>query len=291
MTKRKWLLTILAVVPLAGGLVAACSPVRTLNALTPAGDYLLTADIAYGPDPRHRLDLYTPRSAAPTNGFPVVVFLYGGAWNRGDRADFQFVGAALASRGILAVLADYRLYPQVRYPDFLDDSARALAWAQREAARLGGNPGRLFVMGHSAGAYNAAMLALDQRWLKAQGATPSVLAGWIGLAGPYDFYPITNADAQPVFFHPDYPKDSQPIAFAGKTSPRSFLGAAVTDTLVNPERNTRQLADKLAAAGVPVTLRFYDKVDHVTLIGAFAWPLRPLAPVLDDVAAFVKGAP
>ncbi len=291
MTKLGWLLTIIATTLLAGGLVAACSPVRTLNALTPTGGYRLTADIAYSPDPRHQLDIYTPRSPAPTNGFPVVVFLYGGAWNRGDRADYQFVGAALASKGILAVLADYRLYPQVRYPDFLVDSARALAWAQREAARLGGDPSRLFVMGHSAGAYNAAMLALDARWLKAEGLSPSILAGWIGLAGPYDFYPMTNVDAQPVFFHPDYPKDSQPIAFAGKTSPRSFLGAATTDTLVNPERNTRQLADKLAAAGVGVTQRFYDKVDHITLIGAFAWPLRPLAPVLEDVAAFVKGAP
>lgn len=291
MAKHQLTISILAGALLAGALLSACSPLGVINALTPADSYRLTADVAYGPDPRQRLDVYTPRSASPTNGFPVAVFFYGGAWNRGDRADYQFVGAALASKGILAVLADYRLYPQVRYPDFLTDSARALAWAHRESARLGGDPGRLFVMGHSAGAYNAAMLALDARWLKAEGLAPSILAGWIGLAGPYDFLPITNADAQPVFFHPDYPKDSQPVAFAGKTSPRSFLGAATTDTLVNPERNTRQLADKLAAAGVGVTQRFYDKVDHITLIGAFAWPLRPMAPVLDDVAAFVKGAP
>ena len=291
MMRRGCTFAILITVLLAGGLLAACSPLGVINALTPTTSYRLTADVAYGSDLRQRLDVYTPSSSAPTNGFPVVVFFYGGAWNRGDRADYQFVGEALAAQGMIAVLADYRLYPQVRYPDFLHDSARALAWAQREAARLGGNPGRLFVMGHSAGAYNAAMLALDQSWLKAQGSSPSVLAGWIGLAGPYDFLPMTNADAQPVFFHPDYPKDSQPIAFAGRTSPRSFLGAAFTDTLVNPERNTRQLADKLAAAGVPVTLRFYDKVDHVTLIGAFARPLRWMAPVLDDVAAFVKGAP
>lgn len=272
---------------LAGGLLAACSPLRLLNALAPSDSHVSTSNVAYGLDPRQKLDIYTPRIASPTNGFPVVVFFYGGSWNRGDRADYQFVGAALASKGMIAILADYRLYPQVRYPEFLTDSARALAWAHREAARLGGNPGRLFVMGHSAGAYNAAMLALDPRWLKAEGLSPSILAGWIGLAGPYDFYPITHVDAQPVFFHPDYPKNSQPLAFASKASPPSFLAAATTDTLVNPERNTRQLAAALTAAGVPVTLRFYDRVDHATLIGAFAWPLRAIAPVLDDVAAFV----
>ena len=287
MTKRRWIIIVTLSVLLAGGLLTACSPVRVLNALAVADSYDLSANIAYGPDSRQRLDLYTPRSAAPTNGFPVVVFFYGGSWNRGDRADYQFVGAALASRGMIAILADYRLYPQVRYPEFLTDSARALAWAHREAARLGGNPKRLFVMGHSAGAYNAAMLALDPRWLNAEGLSPSILAGWIGLAGPYDFFPITHVDAQPVFFHPDYPKNSQPLAFASKASPPSFLAAATTDTLVNPERNTRQLAAALTAASVPVTLRVYDKVDHITLIGAFAWPLRTLAPVLDDVSAFV----
>ena len=291
MAKRRLTNTILAGALLMGALLAACSPLGVINALTPTTSYRLTANVAYGSDLRQRLDVYVPRSSAPTNGFPVVVFFYGGAWNRGDRADYQFVGEALAAQGMIAVLADYRLYPQVRYPDFLKDSAHALAWVRRESARLGGDAGRLFVMGHSAGAYNAAMLALDARWLAAEGLSPSMLAGWIGLAGPYDFLPMTKSDAQPVFFHPDYPTDSQPIAFAGRTSPRSFLGAAISDTLVNPERNTRQLADKLAAAGVPVTLRFYDRVDHITLIGAFARPLRWMAPVLDDLTAFVKGAP
>ena len=272
-------------------LVAACSPVGTLNALVPSDTHLLTQDVAYGTDPRQKLDIYQPRTTAPAKGFPTLVFFYGGAWNRGDRTDYKFVGEALASRGILAILADYRLYPQVRYPDFLRDSAAVLAWARRETPRLGGDPQRLFVMGHSAGAYNAAMLALDARWLAGEGLSPAVLAGWIGLAGPYDFFPMTNADAQPVFFHPAYPKDSQPIDFAGPAAPPAFLAAAQTDTLVNPERNTRQLAQKLVAANVPVTLRFYEKPDHATLIGAFARPLRWIAPVLDDVSAFVRDQP
>ena len=143
-------------------------------------------------------------------------------------------------------------------------------------------------MGHSSGAYNAAMLALDARWLTAAGVAPSALAGWIGLAGPYDFFPMTNVEAQPVFFHPNYPPGSQPMEYASKAAPRTFLGAAESDTVVNPERNTRQLAQKLGAAGVPVVLKIYPNAGHATLIGAFSRPLRNVAPVLDDVVAFVR---
>jgi len=217
----------------------------------------------------------------------VVVFFYGGSWNRGERADYKFVGEALASRGVLTLIADYRLYPEVRYPDFLDDCAQALSYGLREAGALGGNPKRVFVMGHSAGAYNAAMLALDARWLERAGQSPKALAGWVGLAGPYDFLPITNPDAKPVFNHPNYPAGSQPLAHADRGSPPAFLGAARTDDLVNPQRNTVGLARKLEAAGVPVSLNLYNRVNHVTLAAAMSWPLRWLAPVLDDVAAFV----
>ncbi len=188
-------------------------------------------------------------------------------------------------------MADYRLYPEVRYPDFLRDSAAALAWGLSHAEGLGGNPQRVFVMGHSAGAYNAAMLALDARWLKATQHSPRELAGFIGLAGPYDFLPMTNPDAQPVFFHPDYPPGTQPLEHAAKAAPRSFLGAARDDTLVNPQRNTQGLATRLQGFKVPVTVKFYDRVGHATLIAAFGAPLRWLAPVLDDVAAFVNEAP
>jgi acetyl esterase/lipase len=142
-------------------------------------------------------------------------------------------------------------------------------------------------MGHSAGGYNAAMLALDARWLKVAGHTPKELAGWIGLAGPYDFYPIVNPDAKPVFFHPNYPPNSQPMDFTSPDAPNTFLAAAMDDKVVNPQRNAVQLADKLQAAGVPVTLKLYPHASHTTLIGAFAWPLRWIAPVLEDVQAFV----
>ncbi len=281
---------LLLLVTIFATLLAGCSPLAVLDRLTPDGTYVASLNLAYGAAPSQQLDVYRPAAGAPAQpgGYPVVVFLHGGTWNSGARRDYRFVGEALAARGIVSIVADSRLYPQVRYPDFLTDCAAAMAWAVREAPRYGGDLRRLHLMGHSSGAYNAAMLALDPRWLAAEGLAPSVLAGWIGLAGPYDFYPIINPQAQPVFNHPDYPANSQPIAFASKAAPRSFLGVGGSDGLVNPERNTVQLADKLRAAGVPVTLRTYPRANHHTIIGAFARPLRWLEPVLDDVAAFVN---
>jgi acetyl esterase/lipase len=291
------LLILLAVVAAVVAAVA-CSPIRALNAVVSSDSYEL-ATVAYGAGERRQLDVYTPRSSEqtraervrPANGWPLVVFFYGGSWNQGERAEYRFVGEALAARGIVTVIPDYRLYPEVRYPEFLKDNAAAMAWALREAARLGADPKRVFVMGHSAGGYNAAMVALDRRWLGGEGIKTTQLAGWIGLAGPYDFLPIENPDAQPVFFHPNTPPESQPIRYVAASAPRTFLGAAPEDKLVNPERNTRQMAAKLQAAGVPVTVQLYPRTNHVTLIGAFAAPLRFLAPVLEDVVEFVKTTP
>ena len=273
--------------------IAGCSPLGMLNGLTPTATYIAATGIEYGADPREKLDVYQPRprtdAQTPRDGYPVVVFFYGGTWVSGDRSDYKFIGEALAAQGIVTIVADYRLYPQIRYPDFLTDCARAVAWVQREVAHYGGNARRLYVMGHSSGAYNAAMLALDPRWLAAVGLSPSALAGWIGLAGPYDFLPMTNVEAQPVFYHPDYPAGSQPMDYASKAAPVTFLGVPGNDELVEPGRNTKQLAAKLRAAGVPVTLKVYARANHYTLIAVFARPLRGLEPVLNDVAAFVHG--
>ncbi len=268
--------------------LAASAPAATLNTLAAIRSQRVAADLAYGPLARHRLDVYAPANAAPPGGHPVVVFFYGGSWNRGERADYRFVGEALAARGVLTLVADYRLYPEVRYPEFLGDCALALAYGLRNAARLGGNPNRVFVMGHSAGAYNAAMLALDARRLGAAGHAPGELAGFIGLAGPYDFLPMRNPETQPVFFHPDYPPGTQPIDYATRSAPRTFLGAALVDALIDPQRNSVGLANRLRDVGASVELRLYGRVDHVTLVAALAPPLRWLAPVFDDVVAFIE---
>jgi len=268
------------------GVLAACSPLKLLNSLTPGSTFIKTPDIAYGSDPRQKLDVYQPRQAAA--GAPVVVFFYGGSWNSGSRADYDFVGEALASRGMVVVLADYRLYPQVRYPAFLEDAARAVAWTHGHIGGFGADPQRLFLMGHSSGAYNAAMLALDPRFLGEVGLTPQIIKGWIGLAGPYDFLPIRNLEVRPVFFYPDSPPDSQPINHVSQGAPPALLIASNQDSLVNPQRNTGGLANKLRAAGVPVQEFYFSRTNHATLVAALSRPLRGLAPVLDRVSGFVE---
>lgn len=267
-------------------LLQACSPLRIINALAPSSTYALTSGQAYGPNARQKIDVYQPNPPVPDA--PVVVFFYGGSWTTGERADYLFAGEALASRGIVTLVADYRLSPEARYPVFLQDSALAVKWAADNAQRFGGDPRKLYVMGHSAGGYNAAMVALDPRWLGAVGMRPGQLAGFIGIAGAYDFLPIAIPEVQVAFNWPNTPPDSQPLWHASPAAPRALLLAARNDTLVNPVRNTEGLSKKLRDAGVPVQTEMLDGVSHVTIIASLAKPLRLLAPVLDWVAEFVK---
>nr|WP_198981023.1 alpha/beta hydrolase [Herbaspirillum sp. ASV7] len=287
-------LTVAGIALVIGGLIA-CSPLAAINAVTPSATYVKTEGVAYvsGDNPRQRLDIYRPARppADAARGLPVVVFFYGGSWNEGSRKDYAFVGEALSSRGFIAVLPDYRLYPEVRYPDFLKDCAQAVAWTLRSVRDLGGDPQRVFVMGHSAGAYNAAMLALDARWLTQAGSSPAALRGWIGLAGPYDFLPIGNADVKPVFFAPDSPPDSQPIRHVQAGAPPALLIASHQDKLVSAERNTAGLARLLRAQQVPVVERYFDNTSHASLVGSLARPLRLLAPTLDEVSQFIAAPP
>ncbi len=268
-------------------LLTACSGVDLLNATVPTDTYRLTRDLAYGPHPRQRLDVYQP-TAAGAGKPPLVVFFYGGSWSSGERGDYRFIGEALASAGIVTVVADYRLSPEFRYPVFVQDSAAAVRWALQQAATYGADPARVFVMGHSAGAYNAAMVALDARWLRAEGLVPARLAGWIGLAGPYDFLPIGDRQTQVAFSWPGTPADSQPLVHASAASPPALLLAPAEDSVVNPQRSTVALARRLQAAGVRVESELFDTVGHVTLLAAVASVLRSRAPVLERVTAFVR---
>jgi acetyl esterase/lipase len=267
------------------GALAACSPLRVLNGAVPRGAFDSTRDIAYGDDPRQRLDVYRPAPAV--RDAPVVVFFYGGNWASGNRGDYLFVGQALASRGITAVIPDYRLYPQVRFPVFLQDSARAVRWVTHGIARFGGDAQKLFLMGHSAGAYNAAMLTFDRRYLDAAGVDARRLRGFIGLAGPYDFLPLKGEISKGVFGFPDTPLSTQPIQFADAGAPPTLLITGSADDVVDPG-NTARLAARLRSYDVQVREIVYRRIGHSTLVAALASPLRWIAPVLDDVVRFIE---
>ncbi|MBU6449137.1 MAG: alpha/beta hydrolase [Rhodospirillales bacterium] len=267
--------------------LAACSPVTVLNGVA-RGPFTVTHNIAYAPNPRESLDVYKPAHAYNA---PVVVFYYGGSWQDGDKAMYRFVGAALASKGVLTIIPNYRVYPQAVFPGFLKDSAAAFAWAHAHAADYGGNPGRMFVMGHSAGAYNAAMLALDPQWLAPFGLSPHRdIAGFIGLAGPYDFLPLTDPVLKTIFGPPDELARTQPINFVSPGAPPAFLAAGTADHTVSPG-NTTRLAKRLAQAGDCVTVKLYPGINHTKLIGAFSPLLRWMAPVFQDSLAFIHHTP
>jgi len=277
-----------AAILLLAATLAACSPLSVVNAVSPGRAAQAASALRYGPDARNVLDVYRPPGQAAQDGkAPVIVFFYGGNWVSGERAEYAYVGRALAARGFVVVVPDYRLYPQVRYPDFLDDAAQAVAWTEREIARYGGDPDKVFLMGHSAGAYNAAMLALDERWLGKQGIKPASLRGWIGLAGPYDFLPVENRTTRPVFDYPFTKAETQPVNHVGKGAPPALLIAGRKDETVNPERNTGGMAQKLRAAGVPVREVYYDGVGHAGLVASLSSTLKRIAPTLDAVEDFV----
>ena len=269
-------------------LVSGCSGAQVLDHLVAHDTYHGPTGVRYGADPRHLLDVYQPDSGTVPGNAPVVLFFYGGNWTRGERAEYRFVGEALAANGIIAVVADYRLSPNVCYDGFLGDCALALQWTLSHAVSLGGDPARVMVMGHSAGAYNAAMLALDPRWLAPLGLTADRLAGWIGLAGPYDFLPIVDPEVRLAFGWPQTPADSQPIFYANAKAPRTLLLAARNDKVVDTQRNSVALANRLRAAGTEVDMRIFDRLSHVTTVAALARPLDWLAPVLPTVVAFAR---
>ncbi|HKT54800.1 MAG TPA: alpha/beta hydrolase [Caulobacteraceae bacterium] len=264
-----------------------CSAATAVNVLQPKDGVAATRDIAYGPGPRGRLDVYRPADA---NGrAPVVVFIYGGGWDHGVKADYVFVGEALARQGLVTIIPDYRLYPEVRWPDFLRDNAKAVAWAKTNAAAYGGDPSRIFLMGHSAGAYDAVMLAEDRRWLGEVGLDPRRdLRGVVGLAGPYDFLPLHSASLKAIFGPTDQLADTQPINHVNGEAPPLFLAAGSADTVVEPG-NTVRMAAKVRAAGGQVETRYYSGLSHVLIVGALARPLQFLAPVLNDTADFIHG--
>ena len=244
-------------------------------------------DLVYAPGDKGRFDVYAPRRPSPNA--PVAVFIYGGSWQSGSKAIYRFVGVALASRGIVTVLPDYRVYPEVRYPTSLQDNARAVAFARRHAAEWGGDPARLFLIGHSAGAYNAVMLAADPRWLRAEGLDAHKdIAGVFGLAGPYDFLPLRDPVLKTIFGPEDQLPDTQPINHVDGAEPPMRLVAGDRDTTVDPGNSLRMTA-AIKAKGGTASAKLYPGLGHVGLLTTLSGLFRRRAPVLDDIAGFVHG--
>ncbi|MBA2466361.1 MAG: alpha/beta hydrolase [Sphingomonas sp.] len=269
--------------------LAGCTPAGLLTGLdrvaSGAESRRVASGLAYGREPRQQLDVWAPRrgGGAP---LPVVIFFYGGGWDQGARGDYGFAGAAFAGRGFIAIVPDYRLVPAVRFPAFVEDGALAVRWARDNAARFGGDPRRITLAGHSAGAYNAAMLALDTRFLQRAGVDPKIVKAAALLSGPYDFYPFTEPRGRNAFGAWAQPLQTQPITFARCDAPPLFLAHGSADTIVLP-RNSRALAKRLGELGAPVSLRIYPGASHVDLAVSLSRPFRARTPALAESSAFL----
>lgn len=265
--------------------LGACRPVDALNAMTPDTGYQLSADLRYGKQERQELDVYRP--AKPRAGpAPVVVFFYGGSWTSGAKADYRFVGQLLAAEGFVVVIPDYRLYPAVRYPSFLEDGAAALHWTEGNVAAYGGDPKRLLLMGHSAGAYNAMMLGLDRHYGADAGFDANNVRGIAGLAGPYDFK-FDSPLLRGIFGAATNPAAALPIAYARGPAPPVLLVTGGADETVDTA-NSVSLERHLAAAGNRVRRLDFAGLDHIDVVLQFSSFWKSTSPLRDAVIAFLE---
>lgn len=263
--------------------LGACSPLVIVNSASPDEHFIKSASIEYGPDQRQKLDVYSPIDAGSAT--PVVVFFYGGGWRNGSRQNYEFVASALTEAGLTVVIPDYRLFPDVTFPAFVEDGAAAYAWVISNIEQYGGRPGDTFIMGHSAGAHIAASIALDGRYLEQQDLTTDSVRGFIGLSGPYDFLPLSGY-LEDVFPEP-YREQSQPINYVSSDAPPTLLIHGEDDFTVRIE-NSERLGMKLQESGVEVTLKSYEGVGHARVVAAMAPPLDFLAQTFEDTEKFIQ---
>lgn len=269
-------------------LLSSCTKLELLDATIPRYGYNVKETVAYGKLPRQTLDIYIPENLEKGEYAPVIVFFYGGSWQRGAKEDYRFVGESLSHKGYVTVIANYRLYPEVSFPAFVEDSALAVAWVHHHIRPYGGDPKNLYVAGHSAGAYNAMMLSLDPHYMKAVGGSPKWIRGAIGLSGPYDFLPVKDPTITAIFASAAA-SATQPalLKYNHHEVPALFLATGEADTLVVP-KNTESLVNHLKKHKTPVETHYYPGINHPGVAQALASPFTRIAPVVPDIVQFIE---
>ncbi|MHB8914802.1 MAG: alpha/beta hydrolase [Thiobacillus sp.] len=261
-------------------LLAACSPFPVLNGLGSDSTYRQLSTLRYGDAPRQQLDVYQPAIA---NKGIVIVFFYGGGWRTGQRDEYRFVAQTLTRYGATVVIPDYRTYPTGVFPDFMYDAAAAVAWTQKNIAQYGGDPKKIYLVGHSAGAHIATLLALDKQYLATQGI--GSLAGVVGLATPANFAATLEAKYRPAFGNQTELERAQPIRYVRGDAPPMLLLHGADDGVVSP-RNSLALAERITELGGQARAKIYPDKGHPGLILFFA-PLLGGSVILDDTLEFL----
>jgi acetyl esterase/lipase len=286
---RRWRRTRALAAALTSLFLASCAQVwyATVGSADSAHDLSVKHGIVFDAEHGLKLDVYAPHAA---QGAPVAVFFYGGSWEAGRRRWYRYVGEALASKGIVAVIPDYRKFPDVRFPEFMADAANATKWTFAHATEFGGDAQRIFVAGHSAGGHIAALLACDKRYLAAAGLAPRNLAGMIGLAGAYAFLPYVEDEAEIFGDDAEGRYDSQPINFVDGDEPPMLLLQGLDDDEVTPN-NAEVMAERAQAMDGTAVLKLYPDIDHGDLLVALARGRGNDPPVLRDILDFIAKPP
>lgn len=261
------------------------SPIKMLNVLIPSHQYRLFENIAYGEFPCQLLDIYVPKNVTPNTS--VIIFYYGGGWDSGSKKDYKFAAEAFTSNGYIVVIPDYRVYPDVIFPAFMQDPVSAAKWVKSHIADYGGNANSVFLAGHSAGAHLAVMMGVNSDYLAQEQMTPLDFAGVIGLAGPYDFLPLRSARLKEIF-GPEHARwQSQPIHYVDGKNPPILLLVGLKDETVWPH-NTLNLAEKIKSFGGHVQVATFERYNHVDMVAKLSKPLRGDGAMLASVITFIK---
>ena len=274
----------------------ACSPIKVLNAIVTDSTFLLKADIAFGALPRQKLDIYIPTAStinrqssveASKPSKKVIIFFYGGNWDSGEKENYKFVAEALASAGHIVVIPNYRVYPDVLFPELMNDPALIAKWVKTNIHQYGGDANQVFLSGHSAGAHIAVMLAVNPEYLASVSLKPSDFVGVIGLAGPYDFLPLSSDRLKTIFGNNEQQSKSQPINFVDGKNPPLLLAVGLKDSTVWP-RNSYNLAKKINANDGKVKVVEFAEYGHIDMVAKLAKPLRGNGELLKSVTDFIK---
>ena len=241
---------------------------------------------SYGNHPDQTLYVYKPKLS--NGALPSLIFVHGGSWSEGNAADYEFVGRAFAAKGFLTFVINYRKHPENPYPSFVQDVASAVAWVTKSASRFGGDGEKIFLVGHSAGAYNIALAVLDESYMKAANVDQKIIKGVATMAGPFDFLPLDSPATIRTFGSAKNLQDTQPINFARVDAPPFLILNGSTDITVYP-RNAASLFKHLNDVGAKAKRIEYQNISHVGILLDLAKPLRSNAPVLEDVTVFFKG--
>lgn len=271
----------------------AISALSIVNGITASGGVTVSKDILYGDQPTQDLDIYYPKPLAQamkseqaiTQTYPMVVFVYGGSWETGTKEQYAFVGQSLAQAGYVTAVINYRKAPEHVYPDYVEDTAKAIAWSFNNAESLYVDPQRVAVVGHSAGAFNAVAAVSNEDFLAPYGVSPSDIRAVVGIAGPYsyDFRKFESASAFPANATPDQVMPDRQIK---GNQPPYLLLTAENDKIVY-DSNTVKMTQALKDVGATVENGVIEGASHATSIGAMAPPLRWINDVRAQVLTYL----